>query len=126
MVDTIFGIVLQMYLIYFFLPTRNFDNGNTWTFIVPIFLALMVDTYHQVVWSWESLLLGQEEIDWQRSQCLKNHWNGEIVPVPFVIFILLCTLCVAFMFTLAFRKYVPIKVCYWLGCAIVFSLCTRI
>lgn len=95
--DEVFAFVLGVYNLWFFLPTRAFDNGNTWVFVVPIWAGVSVDTWHQI------LLPFQQD----------SRWNEQVVTTSYLLLTLLVTLAVAFSFTLAFRKYIPIAVAYW-------------
>jgi len=62
-------------------------NGNTWIFVVPIFLGVTGDLYQFVAW-------------------------GDCVSIGNVLTGQLLGLCLAFGFTLGFRNYVPMSWVY--------------
>lgn len=62
-----FATALTIYYLFFFLPRGSFDNGNTWVFIVPMFLGLGIDVYHQAPSTFMS-------------------WNNSVVSVDYLLF----------------------------------------
>lgn len=79
------SILLAAFNIFFFWPKEQWDNGNTWFFAVPMFLATMVDTYY-----------------------LDEHVVNNYV----LVMALFSAHLIAFFFTLAFRKIVPLGYVY--------------
>lgn len=102
----LFGALLCLYNLRFFFPRGAFSNGNTWVFVVPMWLGISIDTAQQV-----KLALN-----------MPTEWNERVVTVPYILFTLLVTLVVAFLFTLAFRKYLHITTTYWTAAACVLGL----
>lgn len=99
-----FSKALSIYYLWFFLPRGSFGNGNTWVFVVPMFLGFGVDVYHQDPDS-------------------GIPWNEKVVTVEYLLLTLLSAQIVAFMFTLGFRNIVPIRYGYWIAALVVFMLC---
>ena len=122
MEEMAFPVVLSLYNFRHFFPLKpNFANGNTWVFVIPMWLGISVDTVHQfpssptTKWLFGSLSYG--------SYFCNDIWNTHVVDVPYLLITLLCALQVAFLFTLAFRGYVNIRTCYWTSATVVAVLC---
>lgn len=112
--QAVFGWGLLAYYLYFFTPkVGSFGNGNTWVFVVPMFLGFGVDVYHQQIDATAFKNQGQGG----------NFWNSNVVTVEYLLTTLLSAETVAFMFTLGFRNIVPIKYGYWIAALIVLLLC---
>jgi len=122
--EVAFPIGMFLYDMYHFFPRNaNFKNGNTWVFIIPMWLGFNCDTFHQFPSIEMNETLGSSpSLSWDRVV----EWNSNVVDVPYLLLTLFCTIQVAFMFTLAFRNYVHIQVCYWVAAAVVFALCVRL
>jgi len=105
--------MLIIYCIYNFLPNPQgleWQNGNTWIFIIPMSIGLLVDALHQ----------------WPTFPC-HDTWNQDVVDAKTLLIILWNGLWIAFLFTLAFRKYfVSIQVCYWIATADVLYICFKL
>jgi hypothetical protein len=137
-----FCLGLLVYNLIFFCPrfhkTVDWFNGNTWVFIIPMWLGFSCDTLYQfpivqgdvksrlTLFSGSNNLLQdihsaakEAELDWTRAR----EWNTHVVNVPYIVLTMFCTLQVAFLFTLAFRNYVSIHTCYWTAAAVVAMLC---
>uniref|UniRef100_A0A7S3DS33 Uncharacterized protein n=1 Tax=Entomoneis paludosa TaxID=265537 RepID=A0A7S3DS33_9STRA len=114
-----FAKALSLYYFYFFLPRGSFDNGNTWVFVVPMFVGFGVDVYHQQQPEQQVLLVE----DSSSSILSWREWNNSVVTVEYLLWTLLSTQIVAFMFTLGFRHIVPIRYGYWMAALVVFMLC---
>ena len=102
----VFGAMLVLYNLWFFFPRGSFDNGNTWVFVVPMWLGISIDTAQQL-----KLALG-----------MPTAWNETVVTKSYLLLTLLVALLVAFSFTLAFRKYIRITTTYWMAAACVFGI----
>lgn len=106
-----FPFLLFAYTIYFFFPLgSNFNNGNTWVFVLPMFIGLMIDCWKQFpIFRMKNGVL--YKLDWSRV----HEWNTNKVNESYLLFTLLCTLQIAFMFTIAFRGKMSIQNCYWIA-----------
>lgn len=128
----LFPMCLFLYTAYHFSPiSADFSNGNTWVFIIPMFIAFSVDAFKQ--WpriNIEGASLGRSalkqvifEADWVEV----NKWNTNRIDETYLLLTLLCTLQVAFMFTIAFRKnMISIRSCYWIAAIEVGLLCIKV
>lgn len=90
---SLYRLVLLIFSLYCFFPYQsNLKNGNTWIFVVPMFLGVSLDML-QLVW-------------------LRN-----VVQLYHYLVIEISALCIAFWFTLAFRGYISVPQIY-LGSAL--------
>mmetsp|Transcript_7061 Transcript_7061/g.10122 ORF Transcript_7061/g.10122 Transcript_7061/m.10122 type:complete len:269 (-) Transcript_7061:486-1292(-) len=112
-----FSIILFLYTNYHFFPKKaSLSNGNTWVFVIPMFVGFNFDTLMQFPSNiltdpnWISVL----------------EWNQNRVNDTFLLLTLFCALQIAFMFTLAFRGIMSIKKCYWIAAVIVGLLCVHL
>lgn len=140
--DLVFAVALFGFHAYHFSPLRaDLSNGNTWIFVLPIWLGLGVDAAAQFPSNLFGSFLGSggrpqekevllggdaswiETLSWDAPR----RWNAEVIDEPYLILTMLCTMLVAFLFTLAFRgRVVGIKACYWISAAVVTSLGARV
>ncbi len=129
----LFPFILFVYTIYHFFPRQlDYMNGNIWVFVVPMFLGFSMDTIHQFpkITNGSGIQIVQEEgmkelfqnIDWEEV----HNWNTAIINETYLLLTLLCTLQIAFMFTVAFRGKMSIKACYWIAAIEVGLLCVRL
>lgn len=115
-----FPMALSMYNFYYFFPLRaDFANGNTWVFVIPMWLGISVDTVHQ----FPSFPTSKWLVASSSSFICSDVWNTHVVDISYLLITLLCAVQVAFLFTLAFRSYVNIRTCYWTAAAVVAALC---
>ena len=71
-------------------PTKAFDNGNTFVFVVPIFCGVGLDAVRQL-------------------RCIaaqRRAWNDEVATMRTVAAVQFVALLVSFAFTLGFRGYI--------------------
>ena len=94
-----YALAMCAYNLYCFLPRKGFTNGNTFIFVVPMWLGISVDTAQQVLDP-------------------NGAFNATVATVPHLLLTQLIALAVAFIFTLAFRRVVPIVPVYF-GAAVV-------
>jgi len=117
----IFPFLLFLYTNYHFLPRHaDYFNGNTWVFVIPMFLGFNIDTFMQF-----------PEFDMKTITTNPNwdgahNWNQNRVNETYLLLTLLCALQIAFMFTVAFRGRMSIKYCYWIAAIEVGLLCMRL
>ena len=55
-----------------------------------------------------------------------SDWNERVINEQYLLVTLLCTMQVAFLFTLAFRGFVNIHTCYWTAAGVMAALATRV
>ena len=141
----IFPIVLLLYTNYYFFPFRlDYKNGNTWFFIVPMFVGFNIDSMHQFprIDSFgdklNNILMSTSISHFKDnitvfSSCVNytnwddvHHWNQNKVNESYLLLTLLCALQIAFMFTVAFRGWMSIRYCYWIAVIEVGMLCVRL
>jgi len=115
-----FSLILVRYNSVYFLPfDANFKNGNTWIFIIPMCIAVNIDTYFQFP-SFDNSFEWMEKLEaWERV----DNWNTNVINVPYLLLILFSALQIAFLFTIAFRGHIHIKTCYWIAAGVVGMLC---
>jgi hypothetical protein len=80
-------------------PTKAFDNGNTFVFVVPIFCGVGLDAARQV-------------------RCVASDecaWNAEVATLRTVAAVQFVALLVSFAFTLGFRGYIRLARLYALS-----------
>eukprot|EP00978_Attheya_sp_CCMP212_P006727 scaffold15605_cov37-Attheya_sp.AAC.1 len=74
----LFGSLLLGYHLYFFTPVMgSFDNGNTWVFVVPMFLGFGIDAYHQLQFNHGGVVGGAAAIGtimWSRYPISSPHY----------------------------------------------------
>jgi len=80
-------------------PTKAFDNGNTFVFVVPIFCGVGLDAVRQL-----RCIAAQE--------CA---WNAEVATLRTVAAVQFVALLVSFAFTLGFRGYIRLARLYALS-----------
>jgi hypothetical protein len=80
-------------------PTKAFDNGNTFVFVVPIFCGVGLDAVRQL-----RCIVGNE--------CA---WNAEVATLRTVAAVQFVALLVSFAFTLGFRGYIRLARLYALS-----------
>jgi hypothetical protein len=127
-----FAFILLTYTNYHFLPLKaDLKNGNTWVFVLPMWIGFSIDAFHQLpsigttMSGLKSCLLsncindGQLVLDWSPVK----EWNTSRVDETYLLLTLLCALQIAFMFTVAFRGRMNIRTCYWVAAAEVGLLC---
>ena len=123
----LFPVLLFLYTNYHFFP-RNPDwfNGNTWVFVFPMFLGFGTETLMQFPSiEWHKSVdgaLASLDFNWDAV----HKWNKDRVDETYLLLTLLCALQIAFMFTIAFRGRMSIKICYWLAALEVGFLCIRL
>jgi len=131
--SVIFPLILLCYTNYHFFPLQpDFANGNTWVFVMPMFIAFNIDTFHQFpalnitkafdgdnVFSSIMKLPKIDIFEWERV----HKWNDDRINEAYLLLTMLCTLQAAFMFTVAFRGRMSIKSCYWIAALEVGLLC---
>jgi hypothetical protein len=66
------------------------SNGNTWIFVIPIFVGVSGDLWQYIYW-------------------------GDCIPISQLLQVQLVGLLLSFGFTLAFRNYVPMPLVYFLA-----------
>lgn len=89
----------------------EWKNGNTYIFVLPMAGGILADAMFQ---------LPQCQMDTSDgNKC----WNETIVDEMDLLCVLLSALVVAFVFTLAFRGTLGIRMCYWGSAAIVHGIC---
>mmetsp|Transcript_16853 Transcript_16853/g.31915 ORF Transcript_16853/g.31915 Transcript_16853/m.31915 type:complete len:333 (+) Transcript_16853:95-1093(+) len=116
----LFPVILGCYTIFSIHPFKSsFSNGNTWVFVIPMFLGFCIDSYKQFP-SIQFIRTNSSNtaksiphynvwFDWTEV----HGWNSEKVNETFLLLTLLCALEIAFMFTVAFRGMLSIQTCYW-------------
>ena len=140
-INLLFPILLSLYTIYHFFPLHlDYKNGNTWVFVVPMFVGFTIDSMNQfpkimihnqniinndnnhtnIVVKWISNYINHAHWD------DVHNWNQNKVNEKYLLLTLLCALQIAFMFTVAFRGKMSIKVCYWIAAVEVGLLCVRL
>jgi hypothetical protein len=126
--SVIFPFLLFLYTNYHFFPRNSdFFNGNTWVFVIPMFLGFNIDTFMQfpsiglknVVNAPTTFMSDPNWDDVHR-------WNQNRVDETYLLLTLLCALKIAFMFTVAFRGRMSIRTCYWIAAVEVGLLCVRL
>jgi len=144
----IFPLLLFIYTNHHFFPTHaDYSNGNTWVFVLPMFLGFNADAIRQFPTlnlnnitggrnGYLPLLNGSSTTrDGQPliSEFVNNlnwdavhNWNQYRVNETYLLLTLLCALQIAFMFTVAFRGRMSIKSCYWIAAIEVGLLCVRL
>lgn len=130
-----FPVLLFIYTNYNFFPTQfytDYSNGNTWVFVIPMFVGFNIDSTRQFpileikdtvesssITSFSSVL---ENLNWDNV----HQWNLYTINETYLLLTLFSALQVAFMFTLAFRGRMSIKSCYWIAALVVGLLCIRL
>jgi len=118
-----FPLLLARYNSLYFLPfDSDLKNGNTWVFIIPMCIGVNIDAYFQFPSIGNSSEWPIRPEAWERV----DHWNTDVVNIPYLLLVLWCTLQIAFMFTIAFRGHIHIKTCYWFAAGVVGMLCCRL
>jgi len=140
-ISLLFPIGLLFYQTHQFFPLHlDYCNGNTYVFVIPMWIGLLVDCIHQfpvigkidrssmvLLLHWRDNMssiqsqLNSSEV-WEKV----NYWNENIVDVHYLILTLLCALQVAFMFSVSFRGHLDIRICYWIAALVVGFLCIRL
>ena len=124
----IFPTLLFLYTNYHFFPRHSdYFNGNTWVFVLPMFLGFNVDTFMQfpsiglrnAIYARSIFMI---DLNWDDV----HNWNQYRVDETYLLLTLLCALQIAFMFTVAFRGRMSIRACYWIAAAQVGLLCVRL
>jgi|AntRauTorckE5430_2_1112549.scaffolds.fasta_scaffold05050_2 hypothetical protein len=144
----IFPLLLFIYTNHHFFPTHaDYSNGNTWVFVLPMFLGFNADAIRQFPTlnlnnitggrnGYLPLLNGSSKtcegqslisefvnnLNWDAV----HNWNQYRVNETYLLLTLLCALQIAFMFTVAFRGRMSIKSCYWIAAIEVGLLCIRL
>lgn len=105
----LFAFVLAGYTNYHFFPLQaDYWNGNTFVFVLPMWIGFSVDAFHQFpTWSYDKFVV----LDWDRVR----HWNESRVNETYLLWTLVNALQIAFMFTVAFRGKLSIQTCYWVA-----------
>lgn len=117
----LFPILLFIYTNYHFFPRKfDYSNGNTWVFVIPMFVGFSTDTFMQ--FPKNKTLTFNNDGNWNDV----NEWNQNRVNETYLLLTLFCALQIAFMFTLAFRGLMSIHICYWIAAAQVGLLCIRL
>lgn len=132
----LFPLVLSIYTIYSFHPFKSsLSNGNTWVFVIPMFVGFCIDSWKQFPTVMTTRLFESCSFDiFKKNIKQSNHqhyrhdddfvlfnwtdalrWNSEKVNETFLLLTLLCALQIAFMFTIAFRGMLSIQTCYWIA-----------
>merc|ERR1712232_79857 len=109
-----FGLGLLLYALYTMVPNpfkTEWWNGNTYIFILPMSLGVILDAVHQIP--------GYTTIG-------TTAWNSKIVTLFDLLVIMDSGLIFAFLFTLAFRGVISIYQCYWLCAAGVGCICVHL
>ena len=136
--NLVFASILLLYTNYHFFPFKaDLKNGNTWVFVLPMWIGFSIDAIHQIpklvvlkqtearVSSiWNGGLYGDGEdsllsLDWNSVW----EWRKSKVDETYLLMTLWCALQIAFMFTIAFRGKMNIRTCYWIAAAEVGLLC---
>jgi hypothetical protein len=116
----LFPFLLFLYTNYHFFPRQaDYFNGNTWVFVIPMFIGFNVDTLMQFPDMDKTFLANP---NWNNV----HNWNKDRVNETYLLLTLLCALQIAFMFTIAFRGRMSIKYCYWIAAIEVGLLCVRL
>jgi len=127
----LFPILLLLYTNYHFFPRHSdYFNGNTWVFVLPLFLGFNIDTIMQ----FPSIGLKNQNSMYARTNTFMSdlhwdnvhEWNQYRVDETYLLLTLLCTLLCAFTFTVAFRGRISIRACYWISAVQVGLLCVRL
>lgn len=117
----VFPLLLSFYTSYHFFPRQtDYFNGNTWVFVIPMFIGFSTDTFMQFPKLDKGMLISDR--NWNDV----NDWNKNRVNETYLLLTLLCALQIAFMFTLAFRGLISIRFCYWIAAVQVGLLCIRL
>lgn len=95
-----YKVFLGMFIYKSFLPRRDFGNGNTWFFVVPMFLGTSLDLCQYTI---------------------LNSGAG-ILSIHHHLFIEVMALVIAFLFTVAFRGYSTVFSIYLVSATIVATL----
>lgn len=132
--DIAFAFGLMAFHSYHFFPLHaDFANLNTWIFVLPIWMGLGVDMAAQFpsiravtgLWKRPEMATSAwiDSLSWDAA----TRWNTAVIDEAYLLLTMLCTMLVAFLFTLAFRGYfIGIKACYWISAAVVASLAARV
>lgn len=121
-------ILLLVYTMYHFFPLgASLSNGNTWVFVLPMFLGFSFDCWQQFptfpFFSVDKLVdTNSYHMSWERVHA----WNDLQVNETYLLLTLWCALQIAFMFTVAFRGLMNIRYCYWIAAVQVGLLCVRL
>ena len=121
----LFPILLFVYTMYHFFPLgASLSNGNTWVFVLPMFLGFSFDCWQQFpFFSLDNLSdTNTYHMSWERVHA----WNALQVNETYLLLTLWCALQIAFMFTVAFRGLMNIRYCYWIAAVQVGLLCVRL
>lgn len=107
---------------YFFGPSKSdVRNGNTWIFVMPMFVAVITDIPAQL-----AVLLLQQQPEQQPEQQQQQNYGA--LQLEHYLLIELSALIIAFGFTLAFRGYMSVRQIYF-GSAVyvagLFGMVTR-
>jgi len=95
--------VLLGYMWTLFLPlTSSLENGNTFIFVIPMFIGVTLDIYQAIV-------LVPPEMTSSRS----------MIDVSFYLLLQLSALGISFFFTLAFRGYIKVQYIYFISALMV-------
>lgn len=142
----VFPILLLLYTNYNFFPFHfDYKNGNTWVFVIPMFVAFNIESMHQFprcdsfgdtlsnILTRKNDNSFDEDIDLFSSLVSSSmnwdevhDWNQNKVDETYLLLTLFCALQIAFMFTLAFRGLMSIRYCYWIAAIQVGLLCIRL
>jgi len=96
---TTYSVFLAWFIYKSFLPRAHFDNGNTWIFVVPMFIGSTVDLCQYTFVS-----------------------GGGLLSAHHYLMIELSALIIAFFFTLAFRGYFTVYQIYMVSALAVATL----
>lgn len=100
-----------------FVPLHSsFCNGNTWLFVVPMFLGVSADLTQHLL-----LLLTEEN-----QQLLVGCCQAGFISVQMLLLTQFSALIIAFLFTLAFRTYINIRTVYFIAVFIVSLLLVQV
>ena len=141
--DLVFAVVLAAFHTRYFFPYgADFANGNTYIFMVPMWIGLGIDAVKQfpslspaagevaATSVLISLAAFREALVDPSTVSLTwagvSDWNERVINEQYLLVTLLCTMQVAFLFTLAFRGFVNIHTCYWTAAGVVAALATRV
>jgi hypothetical protein len=107
------GFAAILYATRYFVPRAkdvDWENGNTYVFVIPMAVGLSVDAFFQL-----PIL-----------QCSGGGggacWNKDVITQLDLLCVLLSGLVVAFSFTLAFRGILGIRQCYWGAALVVYGI----
>jgi hypothetical protein len=126
-----FALALFLYTNYHFFPIRlDYKNGNTFVFVLPMFIGFNIDAIRQfptLVYDneYNSSISSSSSSTTTTTRILNRNvnvnwddvhrWNEKVIDETYLLLTLLCTLQIAFMFTVAFRGKMSIKTCYWVS-----------